>query len=402
MNDVGESGSTAAARATPAHRGRTIAAAILGVLAVLAVSVAAAGVWAKATVLDRGRFTSLASDAIAEPEVQQGLATYITDLVFTAVDVESVVTSVLPGRLSRLAPAIEAGAESAVERALLQALATDAVQDTVNGLVGRAYDRAIDLLRGDGLVDGFSVADGQVRLNTLPLLTRGLAVLQTLGLLSDVELPEVTIQGDPDQQIAALEAALGRDLPDGFGQLVVYQSDTVDQAQASVREAQRALALLERGTVWFVILALVLVAATVLVAPRRWRATLALGAGLAAVMVVLRSVVRQVVADAPGLVTKPGARAAVRSILGGASSGLLRLTGVLLVVALVAVAVGLWRGGWRRGELAVVIALTAALVVVAILDASILSLVLALVVGVGAWLAARSFLPRPAPPVAGA
>ena len=51
-------------------------------------------------------------------------------------------------------------------------------------LIDRAYDRAMELLRGDGLVDGINVVDGQVTLNTLPLIGRGLEAIQSVGLLT--------------------------------------------------------------------------------------------------------------------------------------------------------------------------------------------------------------------------
>jgi len=380
------------------HRGRTIGAAVLGVLAVLMVTIAAVGVWAKATVLDTDRFTSMASDALDQEAVQQGMAVYITDAVFSAVDVESFVTSALPDRLQGLAPTIVGGAEARVSRVVEQALATDAVQKTLSEVVRRAHARALDLLRGDGLADGISVQNGQVRLNLLPLVGSGLTAVQSLGLLSNVAVPELTASGNPDEQIKQLESVLNRDLPDDFGQLVVYQSDTVDGAQQSVQQAQRLLALTERSIALLVILGLVLVAATILVAPRRWRATVWLGAGLAAVMVVLRSVARQAASDGPHLVVRPGARAAVTSILHDASSSLLRLTGLLLLLAVVAVVVGLWRERWRRFDVQMVISVAAAVIVFALVDVSILGLVLAIVAGVGAWFAARAFLPRSSAP----
>ena len=53
----------------------------------------------------------------------------------------------------------------------------------------------------------------------------------------------------PTAQIAELEQATGRDLPDDFGQLVVYQSDQLADRQASLESAQQAVALAKRA-VW--------------------------------------------------------------------------------------------------------------------------------------------------------
>ena len=62
-----------------------------------------------------------------------------------------------------------------------------------------------DLLEGDGLADGIDVTDGVVTLNTLPLIGRAIGQVQELGVLTSVELPELTADGDPTEQIAALE-----------------------------------------------------------------------------------------------------------------------------------------------------------------------------------------------------
>ena len=381
--------------AGPSSKVRTIVACVLGVLAVLCLVVASIGVWAKATVLQRDRFTALTEDALAQPEVQAGLATYITNAVFTAVDVDALVAETLPSQLSRAAPAIAGGLESAVERRLTDLLGTEEVQGILNGVIERAYDSAMDVLQGDGLVDGITVTEGgEVSVNLLPLVGRGLGVVQSLGLLSDVDLPTLTRDGDPQQQLADLEAALGRDLPAGLGQLVVYQSDEIDSAHQSVQQAQRILVLVQRGVVLLVIAALVLLAATVLVAPRRWRATLGLGLGAASALVVLRSVVRQVVDDAPGLAVKPGAKAAIESILGGAAASLLRLTGVLLLLAVAAAIVALWREGWRRSDIALAVGVGVGMLVLAILDTNVVSLVIAIAAGVAAVFAARALLPR--------
>ena len=74
----------------------------------------------------------------------------------------------------------------------------------ITEVVERAHRRAMQLLEGDGLVDGITVVDGEVSVNLLPLIGRGLTQLQGLGLFSDLEVPEMTADGNPDDQIAAL------------------------------------------------------------------------------------------------------------------------------------------------------------------------------------------------------
>ena len=135
-------------------------------------------------------------------------------------------------------------------------------------------------------------------------------------------MPELTRAGDPATQIAELESATGRDLPDDFGQLTVFESDRLAEAQASVQNAQRAVALLKRATWVLAALAVVFLVATVLLARNRLRAGLWLALGCIVGMVLSRTVVHRVVDDAPSLVPGAAGRAAIADILGQATTRL--------------------------------------------------------------------------------
>jgi hypothetical protein len=395
---VAAAGDDRTADAGGRQRGRTIGAAVIGVVAVLVLSVTIVAVWAKATVLRAEPVADLVGDALEEPEVQAALATYITETVANAVDLESVVTSILPSQLARFAPAIAGGAETVVERRLTEVLGTETVRNIVTTVVERAHNRAMRLLEGDGLVDGITVQNGEVTVNLLPLVGRGLEAVQSAGLLSDVQLPELTADGDPAQQIAELSAALGRDLNPDLGQLVVYRSESLESAQETVQNAQRILALAERAVWVLVVLSVVLIAATILVAARRWRAALVLGLGTAAAMVLLRTAVREVAADAPNLVRRPGAKAALGAILDGASATLLRLAGVVLIIALLVVALTLLRTRWRRQDLVLTVAVVVGTALVAVLGVRLWSIALGVAVGIAVAFVARRVLPPAAPP----
>ena len=370
-------------------RVRGVIAAVLGVLAILVLAITAVGVWAKRTVLDSDKVAGIVGDALDQPEVEAALADYITTQVFTSVDVDAALQEILPDQLQRFEPVLAAGARTAVERGLTRVLANPDVQALVEEVVKRAHARAVDLLEGDGLADGIDVTDGVVTLNTLPLIGRAFEQVQQLGVLTNVELPELTAEGDPTEQIAALEEATGRDLPDDFGQLVVYRSERLADAQATLANAQRLFALVQRAIAVLVVLSIVLVAATILVARRRWRATFLLALGGAAAMVIVRSAARQVVEDAPELAARPGGQAAIESIVSGASTGLLRLAGILLIVAVTAAVVAMFRRGWRRDDLVLAAGVVLFAAVVAIADVSIASLAVGILAGVAVVIAGR-------------
>ena len=379
-------------------RVRTVIATVLGVLTVLVLVVTVVSVWAKATVLRSEPVAELVGDAIAEPDVQAALSAYLADQVATSVNLDTRLTDLLPDTLDRFAVPIASGANAAVERALGRVLATAEVQEAITTLVERAHRRAMQVLEGDGLADGVNVSGGEVSINLLPLIAHGLSALQTAGLLDDVVVPELSADGNPDEQAAALAAALGRDLPDEFGQLVVYRSDSVQQAAESVQTAQRLVVLAERAVWLLVIASVVLVAATVLVATRRWRATLVLALGTAAAMVLIRSTMREVVSGAGDLALAPGAKAAIRAIVGGASTSLMRLAGVLLLIALAVVAVVVLRRRRWRDDLVLVTAVLLGAVTVAVVGVGLWGVLAGIVVGIAVPVAARWLLPtRPAP-----
>ena len=274
--------------------------------------------------------------------------------VFTAVDVDAV----LRRRPSRPAAAVRTGASPPApgppsSAGSTRVLANPDVQDAARG--GRragARPGRCDLLEGDGLVDGIDVTDGVVTLNTLPLDRPGLrAGCRSSGCSRTSRSPSSPRTVIPPSRSPPSSEATGRDLPDDFGQLVVYQSDGSPTPRRRWRTPS-ACSPSPSGRSWLlVVLSIVLVAATILVARRRWRATFLLGLGGAAAMVIVRSATRRVVDDAPELAARPGGKAAIESIVGGASTGLLRLAGILLIIAVAAAVVAMFRRGWRRDDL---------------------------------------------------
>ena len=167
---------------------------MLAIVALIATTVA---VWARATVFDSDQVADIVGDALAEPEVQAALADYVTEQVFSAVDVDAVVSDVLPDDLDRLEPAIAAGLQTAVDRGLTRAVSSPEVQEIITQIVERAHSRAMDLLQGDGLSGAVSAVDGEVTVNLLPLIERGLTRLQELGLFDDLEIPTSPLMVTP-------------------------------------------------------------------------------------------------------------------------------------------------------------------------------------------------------------
>lgn len=356
---------------------RTVAVWVAGVLAVLSLTAATVAVWARTSVADSDLFASIATDVLDDADVQAALADRIADQVFTAVGADRIVASLFVGPLAglevlqaTLQEALHAALESRIERLL----SADRVQAIVATAVERAHEAALQLLRGDGLVDGITIVDGAVTLNLLPLVGIGLAQLQELGLLAGVELPDLTRDGDPDQQVAALSAAFGRDLPAGFGQVVIYESDRVAAATESVRDAQRA-AVVGLRTFWILVaLAIVLVIATLALGRDRWRVLMALSLATFVAMVVVRSVVHRIGDEAPGLADGPGGQAAAGIVIDRLADGLLTISAALLAAGVAGTVVGIVRRRSRRGDIELAAAVVVGAGTVALLGISIVAL----------------------------
>ena len=292
-------------------RTRAVIAGFVGVVAIIGLFATTVTVWAKGVLFDSDKVAAIVDDAMQEPEVNAAMATYLTDQLFVIVDVSGRVDAVLPAPLTALEPAIVGGAHSFVETRLQTLLAKDEVRQVITRVVRTAHAAMMKLLEGDGFGRAVTVTDGEVTINLLPLISRGLLAVQGLGLFDNVEIPTLTPDGDPAEQITELESAFGRDLPDDFAQLVVFQSQALADAGQTVNSAQQVMANVKRASWLIVGLTVVLLVATIVIAQRRRRAIVILALAGVAVMLLARMLVQRVVEKAPTLVIDPGARAAV-------------------------------------------------------------------------------------------
>ena len=314
---------------------RTIGAVILGVIAVLGLLCSVVGFWARDTVFDETEVARAVESAIEEPGVTDALAARLTESVMAAVDLETRLNNFLPPALQRITPAIVGGTTQLVEDRLSNRLADPDTRDTMVSIFERSYGAFLDVMEGEGLVDGISVDEGEVTVNFLPVIAEGLEAVQGFGLLDDATIPELTRDGEPSEQIAQLEDGLGRDLPDDFGQIVVYRSDSLAEKGETVERAQQLLVVVKRAFVLILIVTAVAIAGTLLVARNRLRAALGLLLGAAATFVVVRAVVNKVLDDVPGVARTPAGHAALAAATTSLADGLVKALGVLAVLFLV-------------------------------------------------------------------
>ena len=330
-------GATAAAtQKVRKHRVRRAMSVLVGIVAIVCLIASVVAVWARGVLFNSETVAKAADTALQQPEVVDSMATYLTDQIMLAVDVDQYVVGVLPPALDRLSPALVGGIRTVVQNRLTVLLGRDEVRTLITQIIERSHDRLMNLLRGNGGVSGVSIKNGEVSLNLLPLLSRGMLAIQDLGVLESATIPVFTADGAPADQQAELSAALGRELPANFGQLVVYRSDKLSSGQESLARAQNALVLARRSLLALLAITVLAFVVCIALAVRRGRTAMVLLLASAASMIVVRAIVRRVKAEAPSLVTDPGARAAVRTTVATLSAGLLTAVTVLAILGVLA------------------------------------------------------------------
>jgi hypothetical protein len=333
------------------QRSRSALAVLLGAIAVVAVLAAVLGTWARTSIYDSDAVAEAVDNALRDPEVIDALATHLTDQLLEAVEVDRRLAERLPDDQAVLAPLLTGGVRGLVHDGMVAVLGRDGTRRMVVGAARESHAQLVRVLDTGQLSTVFQTADGTVRVNLLPLMGRGFELIQGTGILADVTLPDLARGGDPAEQIAALETALDRPLPDDFGQLVVYEGEEVARAEAVVARAQQALTLFKRALLLVYVVAVGAGAASVFLARRRPRALGYLSLGVVGAMVLGRAVIRAAVDASPGLALNPGARAAIARVVTTLADGLTTAVTVALLLALAAAALALMTD--RRGSLRV-------------------------------------------------
>ena len=244
------------------------------------------------------------TDVVSDPAVIAAASEYITNQGEMALESSGVLDN-LPAGLQPLVNVLKGALRNRVEEGVNKVLSSDAGQKALVGAAVLAHTRAIRILEGDGLLnsDAFTVKNGTVTLNLIPVVREVLIELQKNGLIPS----SITIPTDADTP-GALNKALGQRLPDDFGQIVVYRTEAASSDQI-LKYAQRYLAVTKRALVLLVILSAVAFAATILVAVERRRAVFRLGVGIVISCVLFIIVARRALHALTKVPVTPGGRA---------------------------------------------------------------------------------------------
>ncbi|MER7251265.1 hypothetical protein [Kribbella sp. NPDC000426] len=188
-------------------KGRSAAVIVCLVLAALLTTPAAIAYWGQRTLNDTTRYVNTVGPLVNSPEVQDAIATKVTDTIQDQVDIEALLNDVFSGvitdrpRLQRLVGPLSGAINSLIERQVREFIASDAFADLWTAANTRAQQTLQRVLKGDQ-TGAVSLQGEQIVLDVSQvidqvkqrLVDRGLTIVQ------NVPIPDV------DKQIVLMEA----------------------------------------------------------------------------------------------------------------------------------------------------------------------------------------------------
>jgi len=188
-------------------RWRSIVAVVCVVLAALLMTPAAVAYWGQRTLNDTERYVATVGPLVNSPEVQDVLATKVTDAIQQQVDIEAILNDVFAGvitdrpRLQQLVGPLSAAINGLIDRQVREFIASDAFAELWTAANTRAQQSLHRVLTGDesGVV---SLQGEQIVLDVSEVIDRVKQRLVDRGLTIVEKVPVP----DKDRQIVLMEA----------------------------------------------------------------------------------------------------------------------------------------------------------------------------------------------------
>jgi hypothetical protein len=208
---MSDSGSTQPIDPPTAQRrttGRSIGVVVCVVLAVLLTTPAVVAFWGQRTLNDAQRYLDTVGPLVHSPEVQDAIATTVTNAIQQQVDIETVLNEVFAGvitdrpRLQKLVGPLSGAINGLIDREVREFVASDAFADTWVRVNTRAQQALVRLLKGDVETGAVSLQGDQVVLDLSDVIdqVKQRLVARGLTIVENVPIP------DKDRQIVLLEA----------------------------------------------------------------------------------------------------------------------------------------------------------------------------------------------------
>jgi hypothetical protein len=319
-------------------RARSLSATLLTVLACLAITVTVAAGWTYRTLFDSDAFVDRVTPIGFDPAVAPVLSDRLTTQIFGLIDVNAIVADALPPRGQILAGPLTGGIEDFVREKLNEVLASDEFRDRWIQANRFAHAQIVAVLRNESeIVD---TTGGRVVLNLLPVVNQVLQRIesQAAGLFQkDINLPEVTGGEVPSEARDKISAALGVEVPEDFGEIVVFESDKLEAAQDAV-------SFFDRAIVFLVILTLVFIALALWISRRRRRTLIQLVVGSMVGIVVVRRLAFWGEDQVVELAQRPDGRRALAAVTDQVFGSFFSVTAIVIGVGLAVLVIALITG----------------------------------------------------------
>ena len=177
--------------ASNVSRWRRILSWVLIILSCILVPLSVAAVWARSQLLDTDRYVQTVAPLASNAEIQQAVATGLTELLFDNVDVEQVAADALPQQAQFLAGPLEGALRTFVDDVILRVLESDQFQTIWDEANRRAHEQVKRALTGGGPI--ISTDDGKVVLNLDGVVARVRTALADRGIGIFDQLPIGTL-----------------------------------------------------------------------------------------------------------------------------------------------------------------------------------------------------------------
>ena len=338
LHDAEEELARTKAKRRRGGRTRRIITGFLVFLTCLVFTLAITAGWTRRTLFNTGQYVRTVTPLIEHPSVTEGLSERITAELMAVIDAPGLAAEALPLRAQLLIGPIVGSIEDFMQDQVNELLASDRFAEFWVNANRFAHTQIMAVLHGEEGAS-LSTADGTVTLNLLPVINEVLVRVEERagGLLGkDIDLPEVSGGELPEEARAKLEAALGRDLPDNLGEIVIFESDKLEAAQDG-------LELIDRSVIILLVLAVLLIALTLWISRSRRRTTIQICVGVLIGMVAMRRLVIYIQEQAVDL-AKPSNQDAMRDIVDDLMRNFFRLTAFVIAIGLVVMAIALITG----------------------------------------------------------
>jgi hypothetical protein len=289
---------------------------ILVVLAVAGLTASALAQWSHSMVFDTETWVATVAPVAEDPAVRRSVSTFVADKTIALTDLERRIESALPSDAKILAVPLVDSLRSYLVHEIDGLLATPTAQRIWLDVNRFVHQQLLTALQDQNRY--VSVNRDDVRLDLLPLIAVALERLaaeipRLLG--KDITLPQIDPGTAPAEIRALIESATGKTLSPDFGTVTLLRG-------SQGYEAKRLLSLFNTLVVVIWVVTALLIAAALVVSPRKRLTLVELGFGVLLAVVAIRVAEHQLELRLVAAVKNEGAVSVARAFVGSAVSSL--------------------------------------------------------------------------------